>query len=69
MQERTQWVDTGSGPGVMQRVAANTIEARRQTVYRAYLDHVQGCAVCLKGTNCDTAEGLWADYRELRPRS
>jgi hypothetical protein len=60
-----EWIDTGSGPGAMQRVAALTKDLQL-VVYRAYIEHVQGCEVCLKGANCNAAEDMWAEYRELR---
>ncbi|MFP3990636.1 hypothetical protein U9R90_24865 [Streptomyces sp. E11-3] len=41
-----QWRDTGSGPGHLQRIAANARHSRSRDAYRVYLDHCAGCTAC-----------------------
>ncbi|WP_156727861.1 hypothetical protein [Streptomyces apocyni] len=39
-------MNSGSGPGQIQRIAATAAHTRAQTAYRVYLDHSVECTAC-----------------------
>lgn len=61
----------GSRAARMHRIAESGAYIRMQQAYRAFLDHAQGCTDCavLEGDRCETAQGFWQSYRELRRHS
>lgn len=59
-----QYRSYGSGPGHLQRVAADIDYNRRQRAYRAYIDHTSRCPGCgPEDERCAEADALWDAYK------
>lgn len=66
MQQSTggHWLDTGEGPVSVDPPAGRAEETPERSAWRTYLEHMQACEECPKGTfHCEQATELWRAYR------